>query len=91
VLCGGTPLENTARTLKRGDRRYIFCSEPCLWIFQKEPERYADHKDVVKRILAGEAPANLVELLRNYFLLTQDMWGKDMAGGRYPWLEGAAR
>jgi toluene monooxygenase system protein A len=86
VLCGGTPLRNTAQTLVHEGRKYIFCSEPCRWIFGQEPERYAAHKDVVKRILAGEAPANLLELLRTYFNLTQDMWGKDLAGGRYPWL-----
>jgi len=86
VLCGGTPERNTAQTLVFEGRKYIFCSEPCRWIFGQEPERYAAHKDVVKRILAGEAPANLLELLRIYFNLTQDMWGKDVAGGRYPWL-----
>lgn len=86
VLCGGTPRANSARTLTYEGRKYIFCSEPCQWIFQKEPERYRDHKDVVKRILAGEAPANLLELLTRYFGLSQDMWGKDMAGGEYPWL-----
>jgi toluene monooxygenase system protein A len=86
VLCGGTPLQNTAQTLSFGGRKYIFCSQPCRWIFEREPERYADHKDVVKRILAGEAPANLVELLRKYFLLTENEWGKDMARGGYPWL-----
>jgi toluene monooxygenase system protein A len=89
VLCGGTPLQNTAQTLVHDGRKYIFCSEPCLWIFRNEPERYADHKDVVKRILAGDAPANLLELIRHYFLLTPDTWGKDIAGGRYPWLHGA--
>jgi toluene monooxygenase system protein A len=89
VLCGGSPLRNTAQTLRHDGRKYIFCSEPCRWIFGKEPERYAAHKDVVKRILAGEAPANLLELLRTYFNLTQDMWGKDVAGGRYPWLHHA--
>jgi len=86
VLCGGNPLRNTATTYEHGGQKYIFCSEPCLWIFKKEPKRYAGHKDIVQRILAGEAPANLLELLRKYFLLTQDMWGKDMNGGRYPWL-----
>jgi toluene monooxygenase system protein A len=86
VLCGGTPVENTARTLRHGGRKYIFCSEPCLWIFQQETARYASHSDVVKRILAGEAPANLLELVRKYFNLTQDMWGKDVAGGDYDWL-----
>ena len=86
MLCGGTPGHNTARTLDRGGRRYIFCSEPCQRIFEQEPERYADHKDVVNRIVAGEAPANLLELLRTYFGLSQEMWGKDVFGGDYPWL-----
>jgi toluene monooxygenase system protein A len=90
VLCGGTPAHNTAEVVdypsERGGKRYIFCSAPCRWIFEREPERYADHADVVQRILAGEAPANLLELLRTYFGLTQDMWGKDVLGGAYPWL-----
>ena len=86
VLCGGTPTHNTARTVDRGGRRYIFCSEPCQRIFEQEPERYADHKDVVNRIVAGEAPANLLELLRTYFGLSQDTWGKDVLGGDYPWM-----
>jgi toluene monooxygenase system protein A len=91
VLCGGTPRQNSARTLLREGRRYIFCSEPCAWIFEQEPERYAAHENVVGRILAGKAPANLLELLRSYFGLHQDMWGKDVARGAYPWLaEGAA-
>ena len=88
VLCGGTPLRNTAQLLEHEGKKYIFCSEPCLWIFKREPERYAAHKDVVKRILAGEAPANLLELVRKYFGLTQDMWGKDIARGHYAWLKG---
>ena len=87
VLCGGSPLANTANTLVHGGRSYILCSEPCRWIFLQEPERYAAHKDIVKRILAGEAPANLLVLLRQYFLLTQDTWGKDVYQGNYPWLK----
>jgi hypothetical protein len=42
---------------------------------------------VVGRILAGKAPANLLELLRSYFGLHQDMWGKDAARGAYSWLQ----
>jgi len=87
-LCGGTPLHNTARIEVRGGAKYAFCSEPCAAIFKGEPERYAAHKDVVMRILAGEAPANVLELVRLYFGLDQDHWGKDTARGRYPWLEG---
>jgi toluene monooxygenase system protein A len=87
VLCGGTPDANSARTREHEGRKYIFCSEPCERIFLAEPERYAAHKDVVQRILAGEAPANLLELLRKYFGLTQDMWGRDAMHGVYPWLK----
>lgn len=87
VLCGGTPERNSARVVEHDGRRFIFCSEPCAWIFASEPERYASHKDVVKRILAGEAPANLLELLRGYFELSPDVHGKDVTGGRYSWLE----
>jgi toluene monooxygenase system protein A len=88
VLCGGTPDDNGARTLVHDGQKYIFCSEPCAWIFQREPERYAGHKDVVKRILAGEAPGNLIALLTEYFGLTSDVWGRDARRGRYPWPDG---
>jgi len=90
VLAGGTPGANRAETATHAGRKYIFCSAPCRWIFEREPERYAGHKDVVARILAGEAPGNLLELLR-HFGLTDDVWGKDVHGGRYPWLPGGAR
>jgi toluene monooxygenase system protein A len=86
VLSNGTPQKNSATTLDREGRRYIFCSAPCRWIFEKEPERYANHKDVVKRVLAGEAPANLIALVRRYFGLDYDSWGKDAYRGVYPWL-----
>ncbi|MCI0606608.1 toluene monooxygenase [bacterium] len=87
VLCGGSPEQNSAITTNLDGKKYIFCSEPCLWIFHMELERYRHHKDVVKRILAGEAPANLLELLRKYFSLTQEMWGKDVEQGNYNWLQ----
>jgi toluene monooxygenase system protein A len=86
VLCGGTPAHNSASTLDHEGKKYVFCSAPCRWIFQREPERYAGHKDLVKRVLAGEAPANLLAMLRSYFGLSYETWGKDVFGGRYPWL-----
>lgn len=88
-LCHGTPRVNRARVIDYGDRRQVFCSEPCAWLFQREPERYSRHESVVDRILSGEAPANLVELLRNYFGLSEDSWGKDVARGTYPFLRRA--
>jgi toluene monooxygenase system protein A len=87
VLCGGTPEKNTAVTVVRGEKKLIFCSEPCRWVYEQEPARYEPHKDVVKRILAGDAPANVLELVRKYFGLSPDAWGKDTHRGRYPWLE----
>jgi toluene monooxygenase system protein A len=85
VLCGGTPSRNSARTRDFAGRRYIFCSEPCERIWNDDRTRYASHRGVVMRILGGEAPANLLELLRVYFGLSQDLWGKDVDRGNHPW------
>jgi toluene monooxygenase system protein A len=85
VLSGGTPARNAASTLMHEGRKYIFCSEPCRWIFEREPERYASHRSVVGRVLAGDAPANLIALVRRYFGLSHEVWGKDVAAGDYPW------
>jgi toluene monooxygenase system protein A len=85
-LSAGTPQKNTAKVLAYEGRKYIFCSEPCQWIFLQEPERYANHKDLVKRVLSGEAPADLSQLLTEYFRLTPDTWGKDVYNGKYDWL-----
>jgi len=86
-LSGGTPRKNTANVLATEGRKYIFCSEPCRWIFLREPERYANHKDLVKRVLSGEAPAQLPNLLTEYFRLTPDTWGSDVYHGAYDWFE----
>jgi toluene monooxygenase system protein A len=87
VLCHGTPRRNAAVVVEHDGRKRIFCSEPCRWIFEREPQRYAAHKNVVARVLAGDAPANLVALLRRYFGLEHGTWGKDAHGGDYPWLD----
>lgn len=63
-----------------------FCSQPCRWNFLREPQRYANHKGLVKRVLSGEAPADFTALLTTYFSLTPDMWGKDVYAGDYDWL-----
>jgi toluene monooxygenase system protein A len=86
VLAHGCPDSNDAAVVELDGRKYVFCSEPCRWIFSQEPERYASHKDVVQRVLAGEAPGNIVEFLTRYSGLTYDEWGKDAFGGVYPWM-----
>ena len=85
VLSNGTPQQNSACELLHKGKKYIFCSEPCRWIFKNEPERYEHHKDVVKRVLEGKAPANVVALIRRYFGLDFDTWGKDVFRGQYDW------
>jgi toluene monooxygenase system protein A len=87
VLSGGSARENSAETIELEGRRYIFCSAPCRWIFEREPERYKDHLDLVSRILRGHAPANLLMLVREYFGLDAETRGRDTYGGAYPWLE----
>jgi toluene monooxygenase system protein A len=87
VLCGGTPACNTATVARIAGQKRIFCSEPCRWIFEQEPERYLAHKGIVRRVLDGEAPANLIALVRRYFGLDHPTWGRDVFGGDYAWIE----
>jgi toluene monooxygenase system protein A len=86
VLSNGTPTENSAVVIEHDGQPRIFCSEPCRRIFEQQPERYAAHKDVVRRVLAGEAPANLLAMLQRYFGLDYHSWGKDAFGGEYPFI-----
>ena len=90
-LSAGTPRNNTANTLALNGQKYILCSEPCRWIFLREPERYANHRELTKRVLAGEAPAKLPDLVSQYFQLTPETRGKDMQGGKYAWLQATAQ
>lgn len=86
VLAHGTPAQNDAVVVEHDGASRVFCSEPCRWLFEREPDRYAAHEDIVARVLAGKAPGNLVEFLTRYSGLSFDQWGKDAHGGRYPWL-----
>jgi hypothetical protein len=57
----------------------------CRFFFEQQPERYASHKDVVKRVLSGEAPGNLMAFLKHSGLSFSD-WGKDTYAGEYAWV-----
>jgi len=58
-------------------RRYLFCSEPCKWIFEQNPARYAGHKSIVDRFLAGEIqPPTLMGALA-YMGNPQEVGGQD--------------
>lgn len=41
------------RRVTHNGRTYTFCSEPCKWIFEQNPARYAGHLSIVDRLLAG--------------------------------------
>jgi YHS domain-containing protein/1,2-phenylacetyl-CoA epoxidase catalytic subunit len=64
-------------------RRYQFCSEPCQWIFERAPERYAGHHNLVERFIAGQiTPMNLEGGLA-YMGITPDVMGDDCHGYRW--------
>jgi len=90
LLCGGTPGHNHAQTREYDGRRRIFCSAPCAWIFDREPWRYAAHRDLAARIAAGSASGNLLELVTRSFGLQAGTWGSDARGGNYSWLRSEA-
>ena len=80
-----SPSHNSACTLKHGGRTYLFCSEPCRWIFQQEIERFAEHTTVVDRVVAGEAPNDLIELHAWMGHETAASMGKDLRRGLDLW------
>ena len=70
---------NTAQTLEHEGKRYIFCSRALrVDLRSASPSATPRTRTSSSGILAGEAPANLLELVRSYFGLTQDIWGKDV-------------
>jgi len=79
------PGHNTACTAELSGRRYLFCSEPCRWIFLRERDRFGSHHSVVDRIVAGTAPAKLTDLHRWMGLDAPAEAGKDLRRGLKPW------
>lgn len=48
------------RSHEHDGETYYFCSDPCQWIFENEPERYTGHRSIFRRFLDGEIkPKNL--------------------------------
>lgn len=65
------------RVVRTGGRAYRFCSEPCQWIFEQEPEKYRGHDSLVDRFVAGQIqPPNLDGALA-YMGITPAVAGKD--------------
>jgi toluene monooxygenase system protein A len=79
------PGRNSACTLQAAGRSYLFCSEPCRWIFTQETARFAGHRNVVDRIVAGEAPGKLTDLHGWMGIHAPTETGKDLRRGSAPW------
>jgi hypothetical protein len=79
-LSAGTPRDNTANLLAFEGRDHIFCSQPWRWIFSREPERYASHKNLVKRVDRGST-RRLRGSSGLLFLIDAGYMGKTMYAG----------
>ena len=75
----------TACTGEYEGRKYLFCSEPCKWIFFKQPERFAGHKNVIDRVFSGECPSDYNAVLEWMGLETVEEQGRDLHNGEHPW------
>jgi len=64
-------------------RRYIFCSEPCKWIFEENIERFAGHLSIVDRLLSGHIQPPTIPGALTYMGLSPAECGDDATN--YAW------
>jgi len=74
---------DTPRQVMHGGRVYTFCSEPCQWIFEQNPARYAGHLSIIDRFLAGHIQPPDMAGLRAYMGLCPAEQGTDAMN--YSW------
>lgn len=72
-------------TVERNGRIYSFCSAPCKWIFEQDPERYAGHLSLSDRFAAGQIQPATLEGVLAYMGISPAESGKDATG--YAWAE----
>ncbi len=72
-------------THEHNGRLYHFCSEPCKWIFETEPERYQDHKSIIDRFLAGEIQPMTIPGVLAYMGVAPGEMGDD--ADKYTWVD----
>jgi toluene monooxygenase system protein A len=75
------------RALESGGRVYRFCSDPCQWIFEKEPEKYLGHESLTDRFVAGQIQPPDHGGALTYMGLTPEIAGKDALN--YAWAQPA--
>ncbi|GAA4865069.1 aromatic/alkene/methane monooxygenase hydroxylase/oxygenase subunit alpha [Pseudonocardia benzenivorans] len=71
-------------------RRYTFCSEPCKWVFESDPKRFAGHKSLIDRFLGGEVQPPTVEGALRYMGLSPAECGTDADDYAWAFPGGAA-
>ncbi|MEV0387610.1 YHS domain-containing protein [Nonomuraea sp. NPDC050643] len=82
VLAGALDSPAPLRHTYKG-KTYLFCSEPCKWIFTRRPERFAGHRSLIDRFLGGDIdPPDLGGVLA-YMGLSEAEQGGDATG--YAW------
>jgi toluene monooxygenase system protein A len=64
-------------------RKYTFCSEPCKWVFEMQPETFAGHLSIIDRLLAGWIQPPDIPGALAYMGLTPEECGVD--GTDYDW------
>lgn len=64
-------------------RKYQFCCEPCKWIFENNPERYAGHLSIVDRLLTGHIQPPTIPGALAYMGITPEIAGDD--ADKYAW------
>ncbi|MCW2985812.1 MAG: methane/phenol/toluene hydroxylase [Conexibacter sp.] len=71
------------RVVDLDGKRHHFCSEPCQWIFEQNPERYARQTDLVSRFIGGQIQPPTLEGAIAYMGLTPETSGRDATN--YAW------
>ena len=72
------PHKNTVCTHNVEGRNFVFCSEPCKWIFAQEYERYGRSSTIIDRVFSGKAPQDYTQLYRDYMQVSPNVEGQDI-------------
>ncbi|MBK9739227.1 MAG: YHS domain-containing protein [Actinobacteria bacterium] len=64
-------------------RRYTFCSEPCQWVFEQDPEQFKGHLSIIDRFLGGVIQPATIPGALEYMGLSPEECGVD--GTDYAW------
>jgi toluene monooxygenase system protein A len=79
----GTTSDCEPRQSVHEERTYTFCSDPCQWIFDQSPQRYAGTKTLIDRLIMGDIQPPTIEGILEYMGITPDIAGDDAA--KYRW------